>query len=115
VLTEVSSVTIHPTEHPAHHGEHRPALQGEHVAKAQVSVSHPVLTDMNERIRTSAAAVQSTKDAYQAALDLRDELVETAINEGMSQRKVAAAAGIAVSRITGILLHRGRRDLSDEN
>ena len=78
-------------------------------------MSHPVLTDMDARIRTAAAAVKSTKDAYQAALDLRDELVETAINEGMSQRTVAKAAGFAPSRITGVLLHRGRRDLADAN
>jgi len=63
-----------------------------------------VLTDMNARLRAAATAVTNTRDAYRAAVELRNGLVVTAVDEGMSQRAVAAAAGIAVSRVSGLLL-----------
>ena len=63
-----------------------------------------VLTDMNARLRAAAAAVTDHRDAYRAAVEQRNALVVTAVDEGMSQRAVAAAAGIAVSRVSGLLL-----------
>lgn len=82
-------------------------------AKEQVNVPSTVLTDMKPRLQAAAIAVADAHKAYKLALEVRDELVETAINEGMSQRQVAAAAGFAPSRIQGIFLRRGRDD--DEN
>jgi len=71
-----------------------------------------VLTDMNPRLQTAAAEVASTRDAHRAALEVRDELVITAVDNGMSQRKVAAAAGITVARVCAILL-KGYPDPDD--
>lgn len=67
----------------------------------------PVLTDMNPRLQAAAVAVADTRDAHKAALELRDELVEAAVDHGMSQRAVARAARISVSLVSRILLHRG--------
>ena len=52
-----------------------------------------VLTDMNPRLAAAKSAVESTKDAYRAAVELRGELVVAAIDQGMSQRAVAKALG----------------------
>jgi len=62
-----------------------------------------VLTDMNPRLVAAAAAVSSTKDAHSAAVELRNELVVAAIDQGMSQRVVAKSAGISVARVCAIL------------
>lgn len=62
-----------------------------------------VLTDMNPRLQAAAAAVTSTKDSHRAAVELRNELVVAAIDQGMSQRQVATAAKISVARVCAIL------------
>lgn len=62
-----------------------------------------VLTDMRPRLTAAAADVADAHDAYRASLELRDELVVRAVDEGMSQRAVAAAAGIRVGRVSAIL------------
>lgn len=81
--------------------------------KVQVSVPNPVLTDVNPRLQAAAAATESSYQQWKTDLELRDELIEAAVDEGMSQRKVAAAAKVSVSRVAGILLDRGRSDLVD--
>jgi hypothetical protein len=62
-----------------------------------------VLTDMKPRLEAAAAAVTSTRDAHRAEVELRNQLVVAAIDQGMSQRVTAAAAGISVARVCAIL------------
>lgn len=64
----------------------------------------PVLSDMKPRLEKAAAAVVDARDAYNAALEQRNELVLAAVDNGMSQRQVAKAAGVSVGRITALLL-----------
>lgn len=63
----------------------------------------PVLTDMKPRLEAAADAVISAKDAHQAALEIRNELVVAAVDYGMSLRTVARAARITDSRVCAIL------------
>lgn len=70
-----------------------------------------VLTDMNPRLEAARAAVDDTKDAHRAAVELRNELVVAAIDQGMSQRAVAKSAGISVARVCAILA--GSQDVDD--
>jgi predicted XRE-type DNA-binding protein len=67
-------------------------------------MAHPVLTDMKPRLEAAAADLADARDRYKAALELRNELVMAAVDHGMSQRHVAAAAHVAVSRISALLL-----------
>ena len=62
-----------------------------------------VLPDLTPRLRAATAAVRDAKDAYELALQQRDELVVEAIDSGMSQKAVAAIAGVAKGRISAIL------------
>lgn len=62
-----------------------------------------VLTDMNPRLEAASSAVRSAREALAAEVELRDRLVVAAIDQGMSQRAVAAAAGISVPRVCAIL------------
>jgi hypothetical protein len=75
--------------------------------KPQATMPTPVLTDITPRLTKAATAVTSTRAAYQAAIDLRDELVVTAIDNGLTQHHVATAAGITRSTLNGILLKDG--------
>jgi hypothetical protein len=63
----------------------------------------PVLTDMKPRLEAAAAAVISARDAHQAALEIRNELVVAAVDHGMSLRTVARAARITPPRVCAIL------------
>jgi len=63
-----------------------------------------VLDDLSARLRAAGAAVESTRETWKAALEVRDELVVAAIDGGMSQRVVARAAGVSNTRVTSILL-----------
>lgn len=63
-----------------------------------------VLTDVLPRLKAARAAVTSTHDAYLAELELRNDLVVAAVDHGISQRQVAAAAGVAVSRVSALLV-----------
>lgn len=67
----------------------------------------PVLTDMYTRLAAAAREVSDARASYRDAVELRNELIEAAVDEGMSQRKVAAAAGVSLSRVTSVLLHLG--------
>ena len=62
-----------------------------------------VLTDMNPRLEAAAAAVKDAEAALADAREQRDALVVTAIDQGMSQRAVARAAGISVARVCAIV------------
>lgn len=91
---------------PGVHGSGRGSVSH---TKAQVTIVStpvsPVLTDMKPRLEAAGREVTSTRDAHRAALEVRDELVITAVDHGMSQRAVAAAAGITVARVCAILVH----------
>lgn len=63
----------------------------------------PVLVGMVDRLRRAGLAVNDAREAYDAARELRDALVIQAIDEGMQQQVVAAAAGISRSRVIAIL------------
>lgn len=69
--------------------------------------AQPVLTDMKPRLEAAAADLADKRGAYELALALRNQLVVTAVDHGMSQRAVAAAAGISVSRVVALLLADG--------
>jgi predicted XRE-type DNA-binding protein len=64
----------------------------------------PVLTDMNPRLRAAAVEVADTREKHRAAMELRNQLVVAAVDHGMSQRAVAAAAGVTVTRVSALLL-----------
>jgi len=62
-----------------------------------------VITDVLPRLTAAATAVRSSRDAYHADLELRDALVVAAIDNGLSQRAVARAAGFTGGRVAAIL------------
>lgn len=62
-----------------------------------------VLTDLPARITAAAASVRDARDAYDLALEQRDGLIVEAIDDGMSQLKVAELAGVRKGRISAIL------------
>lgn len=62
-----------------------------------------VLVGMVERLRHAGLGVSDSREAYDAARELRDGLVVQAVDEGMQQRAVAAAAGISQARVIAIL------------
>lgn len=62
-----------------------------------------VLADLPARIKAAAEDVRDAKDAYDLALAQRDELIVDAIDQGMSQLKVADLAGVRKGRISAIL------------
>jgi len=66
----------------------------------------PVLTDMTPRLAAAAAAVRDAEDRLKAARELRNDLVVTAVDGGMSQRSVSKVTGLAISRVNGILLEQ---------
>lgn len=66
---------------------------------------------MPERLAAAAAAVRDADDALKLARQQRDELVREAVDGGeLSQRAVAAAAGITVPRVSAILADPGDED-----
>jgi len=78
-------------------------------------VPEPVLTDMNPRLEAAAADLDDAREKYRASLELRNYLVVAAVDHGMSQRAVAAAAHVAVSRVSALLLTGGRVDEAQLN
>ena len=64
-----------------------------------------VLTDMKPRLEAAATAVTSARDKHHAEMQLRDQLVVAAVDQGMSQRAVARAAGVSVARVCAILVN----------
>lgn len=78
--------------------------------KGLVSVPETVLTDLKPRLEAARADTEDAREKYLASLELRNELVIAAVDAGMSQRAVAAAAGVGVSSVSRILLGTGRDD-----
>lgn len=74
----------------------------------------PVITDMKPRLEAASAAVSDAAEALTDARRLRDELVVTAVDQGMSLRAVAAAAGITSARVCAILAASQLDDLGDD-
>ena len=62
-----------------------------------------VLTDMSPRLVAAAGAVKDAREALADATEVRDQLVVQAIDQGMTQRAVATAAGVSVPRVCAIL------------
>lgn len=63
-----------------------------------------MLTDMKPRLEAAAVAVASARDKHLAELEVRNQLVVAAVDQGMSQRQVARAAGVSIARVSAILL-----------
>ena len=74
------------------------------------TTSRQVLVGMPERLRAAARAVGDTREAYDAARELRDALIVQAIDEGMQQNAVARAAGVSRSRVVAIIADTGEPD-----
>lgn len=62
-----------------------------------------VLPDLTPRMKAAQESVRDAKDAYDLALQQRDELVVDAIDRGMSQKAVAGILGVAKGRVSAIL------------
>jgi hypothetical protein len=63
----------------------------------------PVLTDMKPRLEAAAAAITDAREVLEDLIAQRDTLIVTAVDNGMSQRAAAGAAGISVPRVVAIL------------
>ncbi len=61
-----------------------------------------VLTDMEPRLKTAQAAVRNAEDELKDARSLRNELIVTAVDHGMSQRAVARITGLTISRVNAL-------------
>lgn len=66
-----------------------------------------VLPDMLPRIRVAAQKARDLEDRLRLAIEARDQLVEQAVDEGVTQRAVADALGVSRSRVVAILGNRG--------
>lgn len=64
----------------------------------------PVLTDMKPRLEEAGRRTADARDRWDAERELRDQLVVAAVDHGMSQRAVATALGVSVTRVSAILL-----------
>lgn len=63
-----------------------------------------VIEDLSPRLKKAAAEVTDARDAYRLRVKALKKLVVQAVDEGMSQRQIAAAAGYkSAGRITQIL------------
>lgn len=62
-----------------------------------------VLPDLIPRIRAAAAEARDATDAASLRQRQRDELIVAAVDQGISQRAVAEAAGVSKGRIIAIL------------
>ncbi len=70
---------------------------------ARSTAPAPVLEDLPTRLERAAAAARDSEKAYRLDVELRDELIEQAADEGMEHRAIARACGFkspgAVTRI----------------
>lgn len=62
-----------------------------------------VLSDLTPRLEAAARAVKDAEVEYKLSLEQRDTLVVQAIDEGMTGRRVAQAAGVSQPHIIRIL------------
>jgi hypothetical protein len=68
-----------------------------------MTAGREVVPDLLPRIQRAAAEARDAVDAAQLAQRLRDQLIVQAVDAGISQRHVAAAAGVSKGRIIAIL------------
>ena len=73
-------------------------------------MSTTVISDLAPRLKAAGAAVRSAHEHLSAERELRDELIVAAVDNGMSQRQVAAAAGVSLALVTKVLLYAGGDD-----
>lgn len=66
-----------------------------------------VVPDLLPRIAAAASHVRDLEDARRLGIEHRNALIVQAVDAGVSQRAVSGAAGIARSRVVGILLDDG--------
>jgi hypothetical protein len=63
-----------------------------------------VLTDMRTRLEKASKAARESHKAWRLDVELRDELVRQAVDDGMHQRAVADACGFkSLNSVTQIL------------
>jgi len=62
-----------------------------------------VLPDYLPRVSKLSRMVRDAEDAWRLLLRQRDEVIVDAVDNGISQRAVAAAAGMSRGRVVGIL------------
>ena len=67
------------------------------------AAAREVLPDLLPRIKAAAVDARDKTDAAQLAQRMRDRLIVEAVDAGISQRHVAAAAGVSKGRIIAIL------------
>lgn len=68
-----------------------------------MSVGVEVVSDLLPRIRAAATAARDAQDSAMLRRRQRDELIVEAVDAGVSQRAIAAAAGVKKSRIVAIV------------
>jgi len=69
----------------------------------------PAFAEMTERLRAVGLEVRDTHEAWQTALDRRDQLVLDALDQGMPQRAIAEAVGVSQQRVGRLTLPRADR------
>lgn len=62
-----------------------------------------VVPDLLPRITAAAHAARDAEDAWRLRVRHRDQLVTSAVDAGVSQRSIAAAAGLSKGRVIAIL------------
>lgn len=62
-----------------------------------------VISDLRPRLAAARLAVADAQRALATERQRRDQLIVAAIDEGMAQRAVAAAAGVSNTRVVAIL------------
>jgi hypothetical protein len=62
-----------------------------------------VVPDLLPRITAAAHASHDAEDAWRLMIRQRDQLVVSAVDAGVSQRSIAAAAGLSKGRVIAIL------------
>lgn len=66
-------------------------------------------TDLDQRLEAVGLEVRDTYEAWQTALDRRDQLVLDALDEGMPQRRIAEKVGVSQQRVGRLTLPRADR------
>lgn len=62
-----------------------------------------VLADLTPRLEAAARAVKDAQVELALALEARNELIVQAVDEGMAQTKVAAAAQVSQPQVVRVL------------
>ena len=74
-------------------------------------MARQVLADLTPRLEKAAATARESEQAWRLDVELRDELVHQAANEGMHHRAIAKACGFkSPAAVTRILAKPGDDD-----